>query len=307
MIYDAVVLVGPDRHLLAIKAVRSLKVFSKARKIIIITCINNFSLFGNIGSKEVPVILKDEDALLDGMTLSSIKKYLEQRGSSPSRAGWYFQQFLKMGISLQDDIAEHYLIWDSDTIMLYPILFFDEKDDNKVLVKPSTEFHKPYFEVMYRLLGIERSVDFSFISEHMVVKKEYMAELLMTIEKKNRDQNWEWNILDSIDRSYLGRSGFSEFETYGNYIQSKYPKSYKIRPLNSFRRGAKYFGMNPSRFDLYALSKRYGYVTFETKDYRSRAKVALWKTLNLLIYIFDYLLESGMDRFNKQVKAINEI
>ncbi|MFK2341778.1 hypothetical protein ACIXN4_11250 [Bacteroides fragilis] len=34
----------------------------------------------------------------------------------PKRSGWYFQQFLKLGISKLDDLSENYLVLDADTI-----------------------------------------------------------------------------------------------------------------------------------------------------------------------------------------------
>jgi hypothetical protein len=117
MIYDAVVPVGPDRQQLALTAIRSLQLFSQARKIIILSSKKNSLFFEDIKENKIPVIFADEDEVLRGPTLKLIREYMIRRGSSPLRAGWYFQQFLKMGISLQDDIADHYLIWDSDTIM----------------------------------------------------------------------------------------------------------------------------------------------------------------------------------------------
>lgn len=81
-----------------------------------------------------------------------------------------------MSICNLSDMAYHYLIWDSDTVLLQPLIFFDQ--DEKVPVNPKTEYHKPYFELIKKVLSIEKQVDFSFISEHLMINKSYMNELI---------------------------------------------------------------------------------------------------------------------------------
>ncbi|WP_409530107.1 DUF6492 family protein [Sphingobacterium sp.] len=63
------------------------------------------------------LVLVNENELFDRFNFQSIITFLKQKIDNADRAGWYFQQFLKMEISkiIQSD---HYLIWDADTIPL---------------------------------------------------------------------------------------------------------------------------------------------------------------------------------------------
>lgn len=60
----------------------------------------------------------DEDKMVPNLTLKKIQEIIKKKVGNSNRAGWYFQQFLKMGYSLMKDCEEYYLIWDSDLILL---------------------------------------------------------------------------------------------------------------------------------------------------------------------------------------------
>ena len=62
---------------------------------------------------------------------------------------------------------------------------------------------------------------------------------------------------------YLSSSGFSEFETYGNYVDTFYKGVYKHKRVESLRQGAVLFGMSPSEEDLLWASKDYDMISFE--------------------------------------------
>lgn len=68
----------------------------------------------------------DENTITDGLSYNSVKQYLMKHDAQANRAGWFLQQFLKMGFadsSMCD--TEYYLSWDADTIPLRKINFFD--------------------------------------------------------------------------------------------------------------------------------------------------------------------------------------
>ena len=69
---------------------------------------------------------------------------------------------------------------------------------------------------------------------------------------------WE-KILMSIDLNELTKSGFSEFEAYGNFVDTKFPRVYKHRNWSSKRDMSKYFGSikNLNKQDFNWLSKDY--------------------------------------------------
>lgn len=69
----------------------------------------------------------------------------------------------------------------------------------------------------------------------------------------------------SIDLNELTKSGFSEFEAYGNFVDTKFPRVYKHRNWSSKRDMSKYFGSikNLNKQDFNWLSKDYYSITFE--------------------------------------------
>ena len=72
-------------------------------------------------------------------------------------------------------------------------------------------------------------------------------------------------IILSIDKEIILNSGFSEFETYGTFVDNYFPNAYKHRMWFSRRDMTKYFGNidNLREKDLEWLSKDYNAITFE--------------------------------------------
>mmetsp|Transcript_95135 Transcript_95135/g.217845 ORF Transcript_95135/g.217845 Transcript_95135/m.217845 type:complete len:576 (+) Transcript_95135:32-1759(+) len=62
----------------------------------------------------------DENELVPGLTKDSVKKALIRHGRPDAKPGWYFQQFLKLGVALKDStltsLSDDFLVWDADTI-----------------------------------------------------------------------------------------------------------------------------------------------------------------------------------------------
>ena len=59
-------------------------------------------------------------------------------------------------------------------------------------------------------------------------------------------------------------SGFSEFETYGTFVNKYYINTYDIRPWKSLREGSQYY--NPNYLtdkDIQNISKNYDAISFE--------------------------------------------
>lgn len=226
------------------------------KQIFIITKKENFGAFDAIVHDKITLI--DEDRIVDGLTLEKVKTYLTSKHADEKRAGWYFQQFLKLGISKSNITSGLYLVWDADCIALRPMSFFSQ--DNNVLCDTTKEHHEPYFNTIERLIGIKKQVDYSFISEHFVFDKHIVASLINQISK---DTSWWIEILDKIEPSMLSLSGFSEYETYGNFVSKYYPQHFKIRQLRKTRYGTRLLGMKPNSFGLHLFSLVFDYMSFE--------------------------------------------
>lgn len=288
MKYDVVMNVAAHHKDIAKLAIEYLRKNTTAAKFYIISTndvLKNFEYMKD----DLELHLIDEDKLIPGITLNRIKEYLVEHAGNSKQAGWYFQQFCKMAACYIPDISSHYLVWDADTVLLKPISFFS--DDAKVLVNPGIEHYQPYFDTIDTILGIRNFAGYSFICEHLMFCAAYMRELIDAINAHVRsDRHWVWKIMDSIKPDDLGNKGFSEFETYGNFILNNYPDSFTLRPLHYFRFGAGKFGMKPSRFDLYYLSLTYSYASFETWNRGNKLRIIVRKIRSFLVFIKSYVV-----------------
>ncbi len=299
MHFDIVLCVSQTHLNISLRTIRSLDLFSGCRKIFIITSSDHFSFFEKKLTTDTPVHMLDEDKIIENITLDSLKEIFLQRIKTDQRAGWYFQQFLKMSICNTSEVAENYLIWDSDTLLLKTIPFFDEA--GRTFVNPKIKIHAPYFKLMKKLSGLTKQVNYSFISEHFMVRKTYMKELIDSFTKNDSSyQPWPELILNAIDNDNLGHSGFSEFETYGNHIASYHKESFCVRPIKSTRGAAKLFGKIPNQYDIFTLMEAdYVFATFESWHSIKKNKIAWHKLKSKVRYNFyKFINQSSQNRDN---------
>lgn len=127
------------------------------------------------------------------------------------RAGWLFQQFLKLSADQVSD-QPHILLMDADTLFLQPQKF--EQVGHSVLLV-SDEYHWPYYVTFQKLLGYPPPQRFSFIAHHMLIDRRRLAELRAELERRHQ-RPWHQAILDQLD--HHEGSSFSEFETYGHWM-----------------------------------------------------------------------------------------
>ena len=133
-------------------------------------------------------------------------------------------------------------------------------------------------------------MNFSFISEHFMINKKIMKELIHSLTlHTSPNESWVEFILKSIGNDYLEGSGFSEFETYGTFLAHKYKERFACRPLKSARNATKLYGISPNKYDIFWLMlSRYTFATFEFWQSSSRALLFLNKMTSIIIYA-DYL------------------
>ena len=248
------------------------------RSIVVLASSEAAPLFQNISN----VRFLDENRIVPGMTLKSVSDTIIRKGGKASRAGWYFQQFLKLGYATicSDD---YYLLWDADTIPLRPLTFLD---GTTMLFNRKEEHHPPYFETIRTLfhgkLAIPPNGEHpSFISEGMIIDRVIMQEMLQAILSSSGTKEPFWRIiLGAIPEAELSRSGFSEFETYGYYLLNFHPDRYRERLLRTQRNGYKEFGRRLSVDELRKLP--YDTISFEEWD-RPSWKKALKHALKTIV------------------------
>lgn len=260
-----------DLPLLAL-AHKNLRRFVAMKQLHVITARRDFPDFAAALGPDV--VLLDENQLIPGVTLEALKVIPLARFSQGP--GWYFQQLLKFQFAFQKPEDDHYLIWDADTVPLRPLEFFDAR--GRMLLTKAEEFHRPYFQTYENLLGRPAQREFSFIAQHMLVRKSILRELLGEIERHcPGDENWAWKIMRNLGGE--GSNRFSEYETYGHYLKEKYPESAVFRELPWLRRGATECGRKPSPAALARLGETYYYASFEESEKfyrRTGRKVRDW-------------------------------
>lgn len=222
----------------------------------------------------------DENSVLDGLNMETLKtKMREIQPESLARAGWYLQQFLKMAFASYilknpatmgggGEIA-HYLIWDADTIPLRKLKVFSH---GKVIFERVNAYHKPYFDTLDRMCiltktgqKVQKECDFSFVSENMMVECIKMHELIELIESQHKKPFWE-AILENIEPKEFAHAGFSEYETYGNFVAMEYPQSFTIIQRKRDRYAREMIGSNPSETMLKWYARSYEVLGIESWD-----------------------------------------
>ena len=211
--------------------------------------------------KETSIKIVPEDKIVPKKKIN--KFLLKKKNITTSRDGWYEQQFLKMGYS-RICKKNYYLIWDVDTI---PIKHFNLFENNHPFFDMRTQRLIPYFNTINRLIPGLNFSNHSYVTEHMMIKTELMKNLLDNIEKNNEIPGilfWE-KILMAIDVQYIHGSGFSEYETYGSFVDTRYPNFYYHRNWYSKRDAKTVYdsSLNLNEDDINWLSQHYYALTFE--------------------------------------------
>ena len=139
--------------------------------------------------------------------------------------------FLNLGINdiSRTDLYEQQFIKMEYTIPIRNIHIFD---NNKPIFDMRKEHHSPYFNSLNRLIHdlLFQNIKYSYISEYMLIKNEYMKTLWDIIENNNLPDKKYWEkIILSIDKEVILNSGFSEFETYGTFIDNYFRNAYKYK------------------------------------------------------------------------------
>lgn len=211
----------------------------------------------------------NEDEIYDGMNLQSVKKVIQDITGKTARAGWYFQQFIKMAYAYRCEDAQ-YISWDADTIPLRKIDFKDA--DGTLLFTTKDEHHQPYFDTMYRLLGLKKESDASFIAEHMIFDKVIMEEMIERIECNQilGGTHFYEKVLHAIDEDEILNSGFSEFELYGNYVLTYHKEEYHMRQMSAYRSGRTMFGDLIDDAKIRWIGNRFDVISIEKWQQRTR-------------------------------------
>lgn len=252
------------------KTLAGLQNFLPFRQLYVITAGAHVPKLRRMLSSRVQLIAEDE--LIPHMTLSSLRD-LPLPGF-PKGAGWYFQQLLKYAFCFQNQEDDYYLIWDADTVPLRSMHFFDQS--GRMLFTTADEKKACYFDNYRLLLREDPAHAFSFISQHMIVQKSILREMLARIESNFAgDESWGWKIMRNLQGT--GTNLFSEYETLGHYVKVHYPERAAFRHLRWLREGALKSKGLPSDRQLQQLATKYYFAAFESRQRPLRRAVRFIK------------------------------
>lgn len=277
MKFELIMPIAAQHYDTAKVSITYLKKFSP-QKILIISSLSVKEKVINDFGDDAKISFINEDEMVEGLSLYVVKKHLSKHHAE-KRGEWYFQQFLKMGYAFVCE-CDYYLSWDADTI---PVGKVDLFQNNTPVFATKNVFHQDMFDTIYSLLGLSKQIERSYIAEYMMFNKNIMIELINIIAQKSSSP-WFLNIMDCIEPKALPYSGFSEFETYGTYVQYKYPGHYSYRDVSALRNGRRFFSRIPSDDVLDWLGNYYSTISFEKWDEnRLKGRFAEYKFVRKLV------------------------
>lgn len=267
-VYDAIIVSTPADYIRTIALRERTKLFLPVKDIYVVSSQEIVPVLEEEGEDKYKFVDENDIVEFDDV-YNVVKDHLKEtyKGQEISRGlvGWYYQQILKYEYHKLSK-NRYYLTWDGDTIPCKEFSMFAE-DGITPYFDMKHEYNQDYFVTLSELLpGYGKCQERSFISEHMLFDTQLVKELIHDIEDNDSlvgDTWWE-KMIRSIPPERYSKGCFSEFETYGSYVCTKYPDKYMLRSWNSFRYAA-YF-LDPTKMqtkDWRWLSKDFYALSFE--------------------------------------------
>ena len=195
----------------------------------------------------------------ENKVLPITKQNINYRSASWERSGWLFQQFLKLsGDKLCK--ADFFLVIDADTVLIRPHTF---RSGGRTFFYTRGWTQPEYLRTYAKLMGSKPSSPRSLVTHYMLVEKSKLRELKQDIEARH-GKSWYKAIYRSIDRSK--QFGFSEYETYGNFVYSRNQAGVRLIPALNRSLYSRVDSLTPKRTG--ELAAKFRSVSFhERKDY----------------------------------------
>ncbi|MEC0236416.1 DUF6492 family protein [Paenibacillus kribbensis] len=198
------------------------------------------------------------------------KKHIRYGTARWDRSGWLYQQLLKMN---GDKIskAPFFLVIDADTILIRPHVF---RKDGKTIFYYRSWSQPEYFRTYRKLMGVKAPSPKSFVTHYMLFEKAQLTRLKKIIETRH-GKPWYNAIIQSINRKK--QFGFSEYETYANYLYSKQPARMILR--KSLNKALHSQASSLSEKQLDSLAKNHRSLSFHQRKVYQRAPISKLKSL----------------------------
>lgn len=240
------------------------------------------SKIANMIPKGQNIFFIDGNTIARGMTKESIADIIREIAPGTTayrRAGWYLQQMIKLGYA-QISQEELYLVWDADAVPMQKLEFYDEGTKKGIFFSGGRHHHLTYYKSISRLLeqNILPSNENTYVGHYMLMMKHIVKDMLQQIERNEtlHGNIWWEKIMYSIEADDIGKSGFSEFETYGEFVNLYYPNSYWMREDICNQTSTRLFlGNHPTEEKLQWAGKEFQILGFEANIQEKR----FWRTV----------------------------
>ncbi len=202
----------------------------KSKKYVAIVPRPELDIFKLISPTSYEIV--SEDDVISGVTLATVRDRLPD--VLFERAGWYFQQLLKIQYLRSMSPGEVGVIWDADTIPLKALRFWD--NSGRLILRTGVhkpEIHPPYFGLIRDVLGLGQVGNASFISQCFPARFEWVNDFCCEIESRSGVVWWE-AVLAHISKnpSYCA---FSEYESLGTFVAHNYPDAITLQKGRYYR------------------------------------------------------------------------
>tara|TARA_B110001452_G_scaffold249921_1_gene237789 strand:- start:274 stop:1446 length:1173 start_codon:yes stop_codon:yes gene_type:complete len=161
----------------------------------------------------------------DSPELPASNRAARRRLRDPSRVGWYFQQFVKLGFPLFNRISPDFLIWDADAVLIQPFAPIGPGGELRLVTGGYSNM--PQYDATFRTLfnaTLQYSPDrTSLVTHHALVHTPWLIELVARLSLGRacageaqcaaaaRDpQRW----MTAVLRATRGLKSFSEYAFY---------------------------------------------------------------------------------------------
>lgn len=180
-------------------------------KVSVANCLQLVEEYQPLFSRGINVI--DEDSVFSSAFRQELKDAFGRR------YGWVLQQLLTTNFVFSSGAAGVLTI-NADTVLLRPRKWLDSESNQSLLV--SSEFHKPYYELLHKLFRTKKRPKNTFVTHHMLMQ----PEILRTLLKKEGITSVEQLGKDAISFADLSIESpvCLEFELYGQLISKHHPE-----------------------------------------------------------------------------------
>ncbi|EDQ90012.1 uncharacterized protein MONBRDRAFT_7819 [Monosiga brevicollis MX1] len=172
----------------------------------------------------------DETKVVPGLTVPALAAIMEELGLGQARAGWYFQQFMKL-LAWRNvpDVTPLFLVWDSDMIMLPQYRSLDLKGRLRLMRDdtPPVMAHDWYRNMTGWPLYDSHH---DFVAHQMPVYKPFMLEVLKALQLEDPLHAspptvlaWVRRNMQAVQQRFVA-TGLSEYMVYCWHLIMHHPE-----------------------------------------------------------------------------------